>query len=141
MAQYVAIKVGSQLIQKRHMLQLYQLFRPEAAIKSLWHDIDQASKMVLMRIKTDVALHNSSLSYTEKETVKLNRQKLFMNLPAERVWLYLKICRNMSKFDKDDFKMQISALEIEGIEDGYAKLIGDSPKQELIRDMYLHATT
>lgn len=77
--------------------------------------------MMLLRIKVDAALNKSNLTEHEKRSVRLCRQAFFMDFPTERLWLYFKIARNMSKFDSDDFKIQIKDLVLKGTEDKYAK--------------------
>lgn len=44
-----------------------------------------------------------------------------MTFPPERLWLYFKMARNLSKFDSDDFQIQIEHLMLEGIEDKFSK--------------------
>jgi len=51
-------------------------------------DMDQASKMVKMRIKIDVWTQGLDESFREK--VRENLQDLFWQFPARRVWYYLK---------------------------------------------------
>ena len=80
-------------------------------------DTDQACKMAFMAVKVDIILSRSQLSPDAKIDVKLKRQDLFASLPGQRVWLYLKIMRNLRNFDPADFKKQIRPLELEGPED------------------------
>lgn len=77
--------------------------------------------MMLLRVKVDTTLNQSGLTDQEKYDVRVHRQRFFMTFPAERLWFYIKISRNMNKFDSDDFKSQIADLELEGIEDEYVK--------------------
>jgi hypothetical protein len=56
-------------------------------------DMDQASKMRNMRIKIDVWTKGLDESFREK--VRENLQDLFWQLPARRVWYYLKRIRFM----------------------------------------------
>jgi hypothetical protein len=67
--------------------------------------------MLLLRIKVDVILNNSCLTNEDKSFVRLSRQAFFMEFPVERLWLYFKIARNMSRSD----------LELNGVEDKFAK--------------------
>lgn len=77
--------------------------------------------MLLLRIKVDVILKDSSLNDLDKDYVRLSRQRFFMEFPVERLWLYFKIARNMGKFDLGDFNKQIADLEITGVEDKFGK--------------------
>ena len=73
--------------------------------------------MAFMAVKIDVALSQSTLSQNAKIDVKLVRQDFFASLPRQRVWLYLKIMRNLACFDLADFKKQVQPLDLEGPED------------------------
>lgn len=44
-----------------------------------------------------------------------------MTFPVERLWLFLKIARNLDNFDIDDFTNQVADLELCGVEDKFAK--------------------
>jgi hypothetical protein len=83
-----------------------------ASRKTFWNDVHQASLMLLLRIKVDVILKDSSLNDLDKDYVRLSRQRFFMEFPIERLWLYFKIARNMGKFDLGDFNKQIADLEL-----------------------------
>ena len=73
--------------------------------------------MAFMAVKVDVILSRSRLSPNAKIDVKLKRQDIFASLPRQRVWLYLKIMRNLKNFDPADFKKQVRPLELKGPED------------------------
>jgi hypothetical protein len=77
--------------------------------------------MMLLKIKVDAALGKSCLTDQEKWSARLHLQSFFMTFPTERLWLYLKIARNMDKFGLDDFEVQTAPLVLEGIEDKYVK--------------------
>jgi hypothetical protein len=85
--------------------------------------------MLLLRIKVDVILNDWCLINEDKIFVKLSRQAFFMEFPVERLWLYFKIARNMSRFDLDDFNKQIADLELDGVEDKFAKCEQSLPAQ------------
>lgn len=56
-------------------------------------DLDQSAKMLNMRIKIDVWTQGLDESFREK--VRENLRDLFCQLPARRVWYYLKRIRYM----------------------------------------------
>ena len=56
-------------------------------------DMDQAAKMVKMRIKIDV--WSKGLDEGVREKIRENLMDLFFQLPARRVWYYLKHIRHM----------------------------------------------
>ena len=56
-------------------------------------DMDQAAKMLNMRIKIDV--WSKGLSNARREDIREKLAELFCQLPARRVWLYLKRTRLM----------------------------------------------
>jgi len=56
-------------------------------------DMDQAAKMLNMRIKIDVWTRGLDESFREK--IRENLRVLFCQLPARRVWYYLKRIRHM----------------------------------------------
>ena len=51
-------------------------------------DMDQAAKMLNMRVKIDVWTQGLDESFSEK--VRENLRELFCQLSARRVWYYLK---------------------------------------------------
>lgn len=84
--------------------------------------MDQAGRIMLLKIKTDKILHHQShLTDDEKNRVILHTRHLITSLAPERVWLFLKISRNMGKFHSNDFTIQIADLELDDIEDKFAK--------------------
>ena len=76
---------------------------------------------MILRTKLDRALKTSSLSNEAKFEVRSNLHGFFMEFPLERLWLYLKISRNMNKFDDQDFTKQILDLELGGPEDDFPR--------------------
>lgn len=58
-------------------------------------DMVQAAKMLNMRIKIDVWTEGLDESFREK--VRENLRNLFSQLPARRVWYYVKQLRHMLK--------------------------------------------
>jgi hypothetical protein len=57
-------------------------------------DMDQAGRMLKMRIKIDVWSQGLDESFRAK--IREHLQDLYCQLPARRVWYYLKHFRNMS---------------------------------------------
>ena len=90
----------------------------------------QSQLMAFLRIKIDVILSRSRLRQDDKLKVKYQLKQLYTTFPAQRVWLYVKIMRNLPNFDKRDFKKQIHELEIDGPED-------DVAQREYARPMFL----
>lgn len=86
---------------------------------------------MLLRIKVDRALNISPLTDSEKALVRENRQDFFMKFPTERLWLYLKISRNMNKFHSDDFTKRIAALDLKGVEDEFVSCESSYATQNL----------
>ncbi|KAL4974601.1 hypothetical protein BDW66DRAFT_161160 [Aspergillus desertorum] len=130
MAIYAGLSVGSQLLnrQERAMFpRAYTMLKQDVTVKGFWTDVDQASRMLLLRIKIDSALRLSNLSEDEKQAVRDQRAEFFMTFPVERIWIYLKIARNLNKFREDDFMVQVKPLVLHGVEDGYAEVIARFP--------------
>lgn len=88
----------------------------------------QSQLMVFLKIKIDVILSRSKLTQDDRLEVKYQLQQLYMTFPAQRVWLYVKIMRNLPNFDERDFKKPIRELEINGPEDDVAKCEYARPK-------------
>jgi hypothetical protein len=80
-------------------------------------DMDQAAKMLKMRIKIDV--WSQGLAENRRVEIRENLQDLFCQLPARRVWLYLKRFRFMDMTDGGRIGMIDSQLDsvIDGPED------------------------
>ena len=55
--------------------------------------MDQAKKMLNLRIKIDV--WSKGLSNSQREDIQLKLGKLFCQLPERRMWLYLKSVRSV----------------------------------------------
>ena len=82
----------------------------------LLKDMDQAAKMQNMRIKIDVWTQGLEENFREK--VRQTLISLFCQLPARRVWLYLKYIRNMLLNGKGTVKSQLESDHlIDGPED------------------------
>jgi hypothetical protein len=60
---------------------------------SLLKDTDQARRMLTMRIKIDVL--SKGLGDNIRQEIRDNLRILFCELPARRVWMYLKEMRNL----------------------------------------------
>ncbi|GMF71659.1 unnamed protein product [Aspergillus oryzae] len=91
-------------------------------------DAPESQLMVFLKIKIDVILSRSKLTQDDRLEVKYQLQQLYMTFPAQRVWLYVKIMRNLPNFDERDFKKPIHELEINGPEDDVAKCEYARPK-------------
>jgi hypothetical protein len=74
-----------------------------------------------VKTKVNSTLHQSGLIDQENDFVRLQRQSFFMTFPIERLWFYLKVSRNMNKFDYNDFTIHIADLALEGKEGKYTK--------------------
>ncbi|KAJ5894253.1 hypothetical protein N7495_005944 [Penicillium taxi] len=113
MSEFVAFRVAIELLRAEE---------EESPIpQTFFNDVYQASLMLLLRIKMDTLLNNSRLTTEDKYFVRFSRQAFFMEFPVERLWLYFKIGRNLSKFHLEDFTNQIADLELYGAEDKFAK--------------------
>ena len=66
--------------------------------------MDQAGKMLKMRIKIDV--WSQGLSNDQRENIRKNLGELFVQLPARRVWLYLKSVRLMLRIGPKNWTAQ-----------------------------------
>lgn len=80
-------------------------------------DLDQSAKMVNMRIKIDVWTRGLDESFREK--VRENLRELFCQLPARRMWYYLKRIRYMLLRDRTSG----SQLDSDGLMDGPEDII------------------
>lgn len=67
-------------------------------------DMDQARKMLNMRIKIDV--WSRGLSNDQRENIRKKLGELFVQLPARRVWLYLKSVRLMLRIGPKNWTAQ-----------------------------------
>ena len=84
--------------------------------------MDQAKKMLNMRIKIDV--WSRGLSNSQREAIREKLGMMFCQLPARRVWLYIKSVRHMLRPGKGEKANQAidgaelsSDIGIEGAED------------------------
>lgn len=79
-------------------------------------DMNQAAKMLNMRIKIDV--WTKGLEESFKEKVRETLKDLFCQLPARRVWFYLKHIRHMLLKSKGTVESQLEYDRLmEGPED------------------------
>ncbi len=90
---------------------------------SLPKDMDQAAKMLNMRIKIDV--WSQGLVEPVRQDIREKLRDLFCQLPARRVWIYLKHLRYMllkgKKPDRRVGAQGFSDREMAGAEDDIAK--------------------
>ncbi|KAL4919625.1 hypothetical protein BDW62DRAFT_199638 [Aspergillus aurantiobrunneus] len=142
MALNVGLIVGTQLMQRQEPVgslpRAYNLLKHNASRETFWYDVDQASRLVMLRTKLDGALKRSGLSDQEKSAVRAQIHTFFISFPVERLWLYLKIMRNMGRCDIDDIATRTPELELRGIEDGFAEAISMMPHMKgfIVPKMY-----
>lgn len=87
----------------------------------MMYDFDQAHKMRKMRIKIDV--WSQVLEENERDDIRNKLRDLFCQLPARRLWYYLKHVRIMSLTGPEDLVYETSELKeyIDGPEDVIVK--------------------
>jgi len=79
-------------------------------------DLDQSAKMLKMRIKIDVWTQGHDENF--RENVRENLQDLFCQLPARRVWYYLKRFRYMFQKESATVESQLGPDDLwDGPED------------------------
>ena len=81
------------------------------------YDAEQACKLSYLRIKMDVAMATIPADDPRKLRVKRVRQDFFITLAPQRIWLYVKLSRNLQNFDLEDFTRQVRPLVLDGPED------------------------
>ena len=79
-------------------------------------DMEQARRMLNMRIKVDV--FTKGLDENFREGVRNNVRDLFCQLPPRRVWFYLKHVRNMLLEDRNVVSKDKTKLESDEVMDG-----------------------
>ncbi|KAE8415364.1 hypothetical protein BDV36DRAFT_285387 [Aspergillus pseudocaelatus] len=124
MSQWVAHLVGLKVMAlsgKSDVPELYKFMKSDGGLDSYFYDLMQSQLMVFLKIKVDVILSHAKLTQDDRLEVKYQLQELYMTFPAQRVWLYVKIMRNLPNFDERDFKKPIRELEVNGSEDDVAK--------------------
>lgn len=84
-------------------------------------DMDQAAKMLKMRIKIDV--WSQGLAENRRMEIREHLQDLFCQLPARRVWLYLKRIRYMHMREESSIGMIDSQLDSNDVLDGPEDII------------------
>lgn len=87
----------------------------------MFKDMDQAAKMLKMRIKIDV--WSQGLAENKRVEIRENLQDLFCQLPARRVWLYLKRIRFMHMRERVPIGMIDSQLDSNDMLDGPEDII------------------
>lgn len=75
------------------------MFFSGGSIITLPKDLDQAKKMLNMRIKIDV--WSNGLDEIRRQEFRDQMARLFWQLPARRVWLYLKSVRFRLRPEKE----------------------------------------
>ncbi|PKY00030.1 hypothetical protein P168DRAFT_330605 [Aspergillus campestris IBT 28561] len=133
MSAYVAGMVGIELMKNvtddTRLPGGYRMLRPDATPLDFFEDLKQAGLLLLLRIKTDRILQFSPLSLSQKNCVRQNRQDFSIGMTPWRVWLYLKVSRNLPKYSPSDFRIQLAPLEVEGVEDGFVELLARYPER------------
>lgn len=77
--------------------------------------------MLFLRIKIDSIMTSYGYIIGTKKQVRQWCIEMFESVPARRVWLYLKLTRNISNLNPDDFNLLRAPLDMDGPEDGVAK--------------------
>ena len=80
-------------------------------------DIEQAGKIAFLHIKIDSALAAIAANRDAKRRCKEVRRNFFASLHPRFIWMYMKVLRNLDKFDTNNFIQQIRPLECAGPED------------------------
>ena len=92
----------------------------------MFTDMDQAAKMLKMRIKIDV--WSQGLAENKRVEIREHLQDLFCQLPARRVWLYLKHIRFMHMREENSIGMIDSQL--------YSNDVLDRPEDIIVNGKY-----
>ncbi|PLN86936.1 hypothetical protein BDW42DRAFT_189850 [Aspergillus taichungensis] len=116
---------------------------PHATLMDFLEDLKQAGLLLLLRIKIGRILGFSRLSLSQKNCVRWNRKNFLVGMAPWRVWLYLKVSRNLPKYSPSDYRIQLAPLEVEGVEDGFVELLARYPErsEDIVRGMILSAMT
>jgi hypothetical protein len=86
-------------------------------------DMDQAAKMLNMRIKIDV--WSQGLAENRRVEIREHLRDLFCQLPTRRVWLYLKRIRFMHMTGKKSIGMIESQLDSDNLMNGPEDVIAN----------------
>lgn len=100
-------------------------------------DMDQAAKMVKMRIKIDV--WSKGLDEEVREEIRDNLRDLFCQLPSRRVWYYLKHIRHMQIKGKQALRGIKSQLDADHLMEGPEDVIVNG-KYSSLDDLHDHST-
>ncbi|KAE8377496.1 hypothetical protein BDV26DRAFT_293101 [Aspergillus bertholletiae] len=100
----------------------------DGGLDTYFYDLKQSQPMVSLRIKIDVILSRSKLTQDDRLEVKHQLLLLYAELPAQRVWLYVKIMRHLTNFDIPDIQ-EMCEMKSNGPEDEVAKVIALFPSQ------------
>ena len=84
--------------------------------ETMFKDVDQSAKMLNLRIKIDV--WSNGIDESIREEIRNHLRDLFCQLPARRVWFYLKRirCLELNKRRPDDINFRLEDL-MDGAED------------------------
>ncbi|KAL2785913.1 hypothetical protein BJX66DRAFT_47976 [Aspergillus keveii] len=142
MALNVGHLVGEQILRNQQPPRLlpreYILLKPGSSLEEFWCDLDQASRLVMLKTKLDGVLGRCRLFEVEKSTVRSQVHEFLSSFPVERLWFYFKILRNLKHCDKDDIWTRIPDLEIDGPEDAYIEYgVSRGMNNKLGRAMYV----
>ena len=87
----------------------------------IFEDAEQVNIMMFLRIKIDVIMAANGLGDAQKEKVRGWCRMMFFGVRARRVWLYLKVARNMDNLSPSDFSVLRAPLNLDGPEDPFLK--------------------
>ncbi|PGH27766.1 hypothetical protein AJ80_00554 [Polytolypa hystricis UAMH7299] len=121
MSGWVGMIVGAHIFATESLMEVYRILRPGSSTKGFVNDQVQASRMLFLKIKTDVILSRSTLTLAKRAETKKCVADFLMTFPPPRLWLYIKFAKNLGNIDTRDFKKQIRPLELEGPEDMIAR--------------------
>lgn len=77
--------------------------------------------MLFLRIKIDAIMKAAQYEEASKRRVRQWCIDMFEDVPVRRVWLYLKLGRNLPNLNPDDFFDLRAPIELDGPEDEIAK--------------------
>ena len=98
-------------------------------------DMDQARKMVNVRIKIDV--WSQGVEESIREEIRENLRDLFCQLPPRRVWYYLKRIRHLQLKGSINNESSGTSLQIKNLVDGPEDVIANRTFHQPYRSSFL----
>ncbi|KAK5122225.1 hypothetical protein LTR85_004135 [Meristemomyces frigidus] len=103
------------------LMDIYRTLTTDHTAQAFAWEVEQACKLLYIFVETELILSRAKASKERKDRFRTWRDDSIMSSSTQRVWLFLKVLRNLCDLVSGDLTKQVEALELKGPEDSVAE--------------------